>query len=484
MDTTAIAERLSASMASVAAPPDVSSTSTSAPETTTTAAPVPVPEVAPSTTTTPAAPAPTPELQFEDDPEPLKFDEEESAPPEPVAEAAPQPTATETGFEGALPKDVETRFLATERGRRILSTFKDMRELTAQPNYDPATGENLGGLGFTPHATQIKEWHAAQSDLEAMEHEFTANPTSFLSNWLVPDGNYREGAESVLGSIPQLLTQTYSQAMQTGNEQLAQRTTAAFQSLFRPLANEFVAGVYEQAKHEPDVARREWLVNVGRGMEALLNNGKYRPDEQLKPPTPQDELTQREQVLAQREQQIRTWQQRSQSEAVQAAKSQTISQLDNAVTQDISKAFSSVKDHVKPAVLAAYQAQFKKEMLESLYRNQQVQRSFNFALAKIRSVGDADASRAAIQVYREAARQWISANYRARLKDLADGAVSQNAAAHATAQQGASQTAPSTGNGHAAAQSLVPETKLVRQPGEDMETYMQRRFATRMKTVQ
>jgi hypothetical protein len=91
--------------------------------------------------------------------------------------------------EGGLPKEVETAFLSTQRGRRILDQFKATRQLALPPDQ--------GGIGMVPTPDQIKEWSRSATNWEQSAYEFEANPQSWLRNWLAPDAQTGQFAPSV-----------------------------------------------------------------------------------------------------------------------------------------------------------------------------------------------------------------------------------------------------------------------------------------------
>lgn len=468
MDASSMAERFSAAMSSVDSTPVVDTTPADpAPVTPAASTPDPVLDTA----------APVPELSFEDDPPELDFDAEPEAAP--VAVAPPVTEDPNPNFEGLLPKEVENAFMKTNRGRHLLTTYKSMRDLRAEPQIDPATGQNNGGLGFIPNSEQIREFHRAHSDMRAMEHEFSANPQSFAVNWFAPDaqGNFRDGVEGVIGALPGVLDQIYATANQSGNKALADRAEGLFKAAFIPMATGYLDGLYARAKALPNPQDREYYLNAARALEYDLT-GKHRGDDALAPPKPEDALVLRERELADREQRLNAWQTRSLTEQQKQAENQIFQTIDQTLEGDIDKALSSVKSGLTPRAYRAAVADYKAEIQKAVRSNHIGWRDFNFSLSKARAARGADAQQAPVQAYQQLARQAIRNTYRTVLQELADGSVRQNAAQHSTAAAAAANTAPAANGGQPPAQSVVQGAKVTRMPGEDMTDYAKRRMDT------
>ena len=169
----------------------------------------PAPAPAPATPTTPSGPLGITEdalAEFDfDAPSPSPSPSPAGATPEraegvplaptaPAAPAAPgtpaQPLDDEAVanlakllHDGGIPKEVESAFLATNRGRRMLDTFKAMRELESPP--DP-NNPSIGGIGFVPTTEQIRQFYSASSAFESLQDEFDNNPESFFVNFFRP----------------------------------------------------------------------------------------------------------------------------------------------------------------------------------------------------------------------------------------------------------------------------------------------------------
>lgn len=471
MDVSSMADRLSAAMSSVDTPPVESSPA---------ATPAPEPALSPASAAEPAAApdasaAAPPELNFEDDPPELDFDAAPAAPAEPP----PVPASTEDPkFDGLLPKEVENAFMKTNRGRHLLSTFKSMRDLRAEPQVDPASGQNIGGLGFIPTSDQIRDYHRAHSDMRAMEHEFSTNPQSFAVNWFAPDaqGNFREGVEGVIAALPTVLDQIYASANQSGNQELAAKAKGLFESAFIPMATDYIDGLYARARALTDPTQREYYINAARAIEFDLK-GKHRGDDQLAPPKPEDALAERERGVAEREARLNSWQARSTTEQQKQAENQIFASIDQTLNSDIEKALSSVKDALTPRAFRAAVNDYKREVQEAVRKNHIGWREFNFQLSSARTARGAEAQQAPVRTYQQHARQAITNTYRNVLQELATGAVRQNATLHATAAAGAANTAPAANGGQPPSQSVMPGSpKITRMPGEDTADYAARRI--------
>lgn len=456
--------------------------------------PVTVPVATPEATPTPASPAPTPEpdLQFEDEPEPLKFDDE----PEPAAAAeAPAPAKPEAADDqkavadlaallknGGLPKPVEDALMRTNRGRNLLSLYKSERVLKESPNFDPATGRNAGGLGFMPTPDQIKEFHQGHADWQANSHEFAANPQSWAVNWFGPDrtGNFRDGVDKVLASVPQVIDQAYNHAVSTGNQAMQEQSVALYRTVFTPMLTSYLDGFYARANQIQDPAERDRVLDAARAIEIDVL-GKVRGDGQpAASPKPDDAFAARERELTEREARFNAWQTKALTDAQKQAENEIFSNIEQNLTKDLEKALSTVKDGMSPRAFRAAVNDFKAEVKEAVRKDHIGSRDFNFSLSTARTARGADARTAPVQTYRQIAQRVIQSRYRTVLQELGTDALRQNGAAHAAAANSAAQTAPAANGGQPPSQSVVAEAKIARRPGEDNTDYFQRRLAAKM----
>jgi hypothetical protein len=432
-----------------------------------------------------SAPTPEPEIQFDDEPE-LNFDDEPAAPPVAAAPPVETPDDDAKAVEalsailraGGVPKQIENAFFRTNIGRQQLAHFKADRILKQPPEFDPATGENRGGLGFMPTADQIKEFHRGHSDWTAMTQEFSVNPQSFATNWFAPDsqGNFREGADQVLASIPQVIDQIYNNAEQSGNRVLAEKSVSMFRAVFAPMQKSYLDGLYARAAEILDPAQREQAINAARYIEADMF-GKFRDDAKVaatsQPESPADA---RMRELDEREQRLNAWETKKQTVAQKEAENEIFSTIDQNLMRDLEKALAPAKPGMSQRVFRAAVNDFKREIQIAVQKNPVGWRDFNFKLSAARTNRGADARTAPVQVYQQMARQMIQARYRTVLQELATEATRQNGALHATAAAAAAQTAPAANGGQAPPQSIMPTSKVPRLPGEDPAEYNQRRL--------
>lgn len=526
MNESALADRISAAISSPESP-SAPATPSPAPSSTPAASPAPVPSVsAPTPTTVPSTTAPTsgpdtsltfddaPDLNFDDDGNLADTDPSKTLPtaaqpaqaaasptPDPAATIPPTvtpttPTQDEVAnlarvlSEGGLPKEVETAFLKTNRGKSMLALFKAERVLRDLPQTDPVTGENTGGIGFMPTPDQIKEYHRAHSDIQAMENEFHMNPSSFLNNWFAPDsqGQFREGTEQVLSQIPAVIDQIYARSEQTGDQALKQRAIGMYASVFNPMARSYIDGLYQKALAIPETTDdqkqyKNGLLNAARQIEWDLF-GKYKPDGELTPGPAPDPLAAREQAIAEREQRLLAWQQKGMTEHQKATEQQIFGTIDSNLTRDIEKALATVKDALPPRAYRAAVSDFKREVQEAARRDQAGFRAFNFSLSRARSSRGADALQAPVAEYQRISRSVIQARYRNVLSELVNGAVRQNLAQHQAAENGSAQRGPAVNGGQVPPQSVVPgqNGRPQRLNGEDRADYMARVLSERLST--
>ena len=485
MDVSAMAERIS----SAASAPPPAAESSVAPVVEMPAA-TPVEQAAPPAVAEPVAAA-EPDLQFDDDPAPIDFDAEEpaqqaSAPEPPKVEAVPEDQKGIADLQallkaGGLPKQVEDALMRTNRGRNLLALYKSERILKETPNYDPATGRNVGGLGFMPTPEQVKEYHQGHADFQASQQEFTTNPQSWAVNWFGPDsaGNFRQGIDQVLPNIPQVIDQAYNHAVNTGNEALRQQTVELYRSVFKPMLESYLGGFYERARSIANPQDRENWINAARIIEGDMFE-KTRPDEQLAPPGPTDALAERERSIEERERRMNAWQTKAQTDAQKATEDEIFVTIDQRLAQDCERALMSIKAGKTEREFRALVNDFKKEIQDAVRKDHVGWRDFNFSLSTARTARGAEARTAPVQTYRQIAQRVIQSRYRPYLQELASDAVRQNGALHTTAAHAAAQTAPAANGGQPPSQSVVAEAKIARLPGESQTDWFERRIRNRM----
>ncbi len=477
MDVSTISDRLGSALSAAAAPPVVAT-----PEPT--PAPVATPEPAATETTT------EPEIQFDDAPE-LNFDDEPAAPAvaAPAQPVAPERLSPEDDTKaiaelsailqaGGAPKQIENAFMRTNRGKEQLALFKADRILKQPPEFDPTTGENRGGLGFMPTADQIKEFHRGHSDWTAMVQEFAVNPHNFATNWFSPDsqGNFREGTDQVLASIPQVIDQIYSNAEQSGNRVLAEKSVGMFRAVFAPMQKSYLDGLYARAAEMPDPAQREQIINAARFVEADMF-GKFRDDAKVAATThPESPADARMRELDERENRLNAWETKKQTVAQKEAENEVFATIDQSLNRYLEKALLPSKAGMSERTWRAAVKDFKSEIQGVIRKDPVGWREFNFKLSAARTNRGADARAAAVQAYEQLAQRHIRARYRTVLQELATDATRQNGALHATAAAAAAQTAPAANGGQAPPQSIMPTSKVARLPGEDPAEYNQRRL--------
>ena len=475
MDVASMAERMSSAVSAAStASSSIAVAEPPAAEPSTPSTPTPAAEAAPS--------APEPDLTFQDDEPELNFEAPAGPAAAPAVAATPEstpPAVPGSEFDNMLPKQVETAFLKTNRGRNLLATYKSERVLKEAPQIDPETGENIGGLGYMPTPEQIKEFHARASDWEASQHEFETDPQSWVVNHFMESGSaIRPGAEQILATLPTAINAAYDAAIKSGDKAQEERAVNAFKSIFQPMAMEYINGLYDRARQIADPAKREQYLNGARTIEFDLT-GKFRGDDQLAPPKPEDTLEQERQALRTEREQLQSWRLRNQSEAATQVRNQLFNEIDQALVKDIERAFATadLQNTMKPFAFKAAVDAYKAQIQQAVRQNQFAFRQYNFALSKVGPNSPAETRVAAAQVYRQAAQQAIKNSYRNILKELVDGTVNQNAAARSTAAAAASQTAPSVNGGQAPHQSIVPEARVTRLPGEDHVDFIKRRIA-------
>ena len=235
---------------------------------------------------------------------------------------------------GGLPKEVESAFLATQRGKNILQTFKIMRDLQLPPD--------KGGIGAIPTVEQIKDWYQARGNWEAASYEFETNPESFLLNWIRGEGGVtQQGLRFIDTFLP-----TIHQLDPTGN--LFNRVTA-------PVIRAQVSSLYAAAQNMPEgtnkdqfgVDERSRLIDAAQILEyrtfgklspgAVGGNGQPAPAATGTPsgPRPADPLAAERAALQRERQAIAQQQNQIVQEQIASVQTAITSSVESSVDKDI-----------------------------------------------------------------------------------------------------------------------------------------------------
>jgi hypothetical protein len=125
----------------------------------------------------------------------------------PAATTPASPPSSDDDPNSDFSKEEESNLLRTARGRRMLATFKSLRDLDKDPDQ--------GGLGYTPQANEVIEWRDAYFSQTQLREDFQANPAQFLINLFGPiqvtdpvSGEPRKAltpeSRAVISQIPQV----------------------------------------------------------------------------------------------------------------------------------------------------------------------------------------------------------------------------------------------------------------------------------------
>jgi len=467
--------------------------------------PAPAPAVPPATPPLeqPAPAAPEPVAPPEFDPDALDFDKTADPTATPATPASTEPvpplvspeeqaTLAEaltpeqaTALEEALKSDkvLETVSLRSERGKRQLQAFKTVRELA-------------DGLGHTPTLEELRTYHEDHLTVEAMAHEFEANPGSWLLNHFAPDaqtGQFRPGAIQVLQEIHRVLPQAAPK--------LYQQTVAI------PVLAEAINRAYAWADTltgqnldaATQVDDRVRVLNAARIMEHFVF-GTTRPDPTSPTltgsPAANDPLAAERTALQQQKAAYERQLQASQTARSGQFDTQVSQTSDQAVLADIDKFFqqAGLTDHYKgaPAVLGALRTQLMNQVLDATFGAPQVGtapqfpaalKEFQIQLSRAKRdfdiTGRMDLT-APLNTYRQMTQQVIRRLAKPFLKEAAVQAVQDSSARHTALAAGATRTAPAPGSGVPVPQSVLP-APTPRQPGEDVSDYYTRTLREEMQ---
>ena len=277
---------------------------------------------------------------------------EEDAPPAVDPAPAEQPPA-----EAATDPDQEIgALLATPRGRRIYAAHKAMRELSELPE--------KGGIGFTPTANDIKEFHAAQQDWRMMQQDFsTPEPVAqerFLGFWFGPNqnGQPRPGTEELVEKLPVYLNE---------------RNPEAFRRLSQPMYEGLALRFMELSKQSADPAEQDLLAKaadlISRDQlgRPLVTPSSQPSQASSLPPEIQRELDEARRLKASLQQQQQTSTQRAQTAFLSDIDSRGEQQL----IADVDKALEAAKGvkEANPFMYEAARDRLVSQLKDHLSRN-------------------------------------------------------------------------------------------------------------------
>ncbi len=353
--------------------------------------PAPSPESAPVTeTTVTEIPASGLEgVQAQEDPEDFSFSDEA---PKSVADA-PTADADKRDWSKLLPKEVEAQFLKTQRGTRMLESFKRDRELEKLPSE--------GGLGYIPTAEQIKESAGLASSMHDMARDFHSgnpeNAKNFINQWFLrgANGQASAGAQVVAQNfLPTLIEQANG-----GSEAAA----ALYREAARPAVLRYVEEAYDRADSMQDPELRTIWFNVARMIEKDIT-GKFRPisEEQLAGTAPvQQGPDPREAEIDRKLHVVQSFEQRQAQQREQQFGQTIKTAIQTALMSDIREALKPILDQYPTTISNDLVEKFHDKVVAEVRQNPANLDAFKRAA----EVARRDPSQANIQ---NAARAWAT----------------------------------------------------------------------------
>lgn len=362
-----------------------------------------------------------------------------------------------------IPKEVESAFLKTNRGRRMLSSFKTIQELER----DPAEG----GLGFAPTAEQIKEAFTFGSDMRVMSDEFhSGDPNgarNFVQQWFGLDGGKitlgaRTVAQQILPTLAQVHPDLYNEVAIVALDRYQQH---------------LLAGAMKDPSLSPE--ERAYAANVAIGIQHLTGMKQWEEAElkelqdsilQMKRGAPTDR---REEEINQKLKRIEDYERRNREESLKSFSATLEKEEASGVRSDIQEALKSIKDALPESIYGPIEEKVLRRVREKVGQNTLGLREVKALRSRALNTRDPGDIAAAARAYRNLARPVIKLLRGEYLRD-ASGLVRQRSdernkiASMADGKRGSTSVAKPT------AQSILPGGDLARQEGEDFRSYIER----------
>lgn len=373
---------------------------------------------------------------------------------------------------------LESVLLRTSRGKRMLSAFKAIGELEK-----PASE---GGLGHQPSVEDIKNYHQSHANWQAMQHEYTANPVSWIANMFGPDeeGKVPAGAVEIVRQLPAVLSASAPELFSALISPIVQRRDAMVVKDLRDTAMKIPKGQNLDSKTGLDDRQR--AQDAAQIVEFRLTGRTTPfPDGEATLPAggPDPFAAERQRLESERQQ----YEQRNRSmlQAQQEQFDSTVADsIKNAVAQDVSKALAPLNSSLTPLLFN----QLKENLENTVYQhvtgngvaapmNPGGFQSFQIQVEQARrgflSTGKLD-PKALADAYRQMARQVIRRLAPQYLRDAVPQAKQASEARHQQLAAAAQHVAP-PGGGSPVPQSVVP-APAPRQPGETEQEHFARQL--------
>lgn len=463
--TTALGSPASSPAPTPAATAPVTPVTTEAPASTPAVTESPV-IITPSTTSEPVAPAPiteTPDFATEE----FQFSDE-------LTEIKPEATQAQTdltankdeqqNWAGMLPKEVESAFLRTARGRRMLDSFKANQEFEKLPSE--------GGLGFIPTIEQTKQAFNLYNDLRDMTAEFhSGDPTkaqNWVQNWFLPaEGQpLSQGSREVAKSFLPTLAQRANAGDQSARE--------LYVSAAMPAVMTYVEELYSKASGSTDPEMRMLWFNVARMCESDLT-GKFRPiAKDVLEGTAQvpAQVDPQNQQLDARVQEIRRFESQQQTRNRQQFDWGVSEAIKTNLMGDITQALAPLKEAYEGDVYDTLVEKFHNKVVDMVRKSPENLRAFNEAKELAAQSPNKQNIEAAGKAWAAVARPVVRSMRAAYLSSALKGKTLESASRHAVLTE-ASQKRGAASVAQPTQKDLTVGPKE-RQPGESYPEYLHR----------
>lgn len=331
--------------------------------------------------------------------EDFKFPDEKEAP----KVEADKKDGEESEWKGMLPKEVETAFLRTPRGRQMLADFKTARELEKPPLPD-----GTGGLGYIPDAKQTKEAFAHSNDMRTMGAEFHSGDAEAARNWVGQWFLPQPGAQLSKGAVEvarQFLPLLADQANKNNPAAIELYRAAAV-----PAVSNFIEEMYSHAATMPDAESRTIWFNVARFADAHLNGDKNLReiskellDTGKNPNAPDPRVTEIDSKLKR----IETFEQQQQRERIAGFSRAMDQAVEDPLMSDIDAALGPIRENCSDRTYNALKKEFHMEVVGKVLANPANLLAFAEAKAQAAQNPTAENIKKAGKAWAEAARATI-----------------------------------------------------------------------------
>lgn len=366
-----------------------------------------------------------------------------------------------------LPKEVEDTFLRTNRGRQMLTAFKERRDLAKLPSE--------GGLGFIPSADQIKEYFKRSTDYESMLTDFdTASPQivrGWAEHWFAPDEQGKL-TESQIVAAREVIN-------------VAQAHPVLYKQFAIPAVNNYVNELYDLGERSATPEDREYYTRLAVAIEGHITGKTPEVDfeavkQGIKPQPKPDPLANERAQLRQREMAIEQQQQKAIQSRQQNIDRVIVEQRNNQIDSDISEALKQVPENIRnTSFFSSALKDFKQNVQKNIQLNETGLRRYLNLQEKARRSGKSEDIKEAADFWSKQLARPVIRQLRSPFIREASKIILQESEKRHTDLTQHSQSSGTTQAGTPVASSILPGSPT-RQKDETMDEYMERMVRSRI----